>query len=214
MLVYLPEDEPARSVVGRALAARLATLARLEEGRGRAARRRDQRRRRCRIIRSRRTSSTPASARRRWASRCADGLRPWLRRVPPKRTGYLGLPRDRPSAEADMPEGDTIFRAARTLQRALAGKPVVRSSPMLPALDRVHEIARAGRTIDRVQHGRQTPPDALLRRPRAADAHAHERQLAHLPAAASAGSVRAATCASSSRPTTSKRSASASRSPS
>ncbi len=32
--VYLPEDEPARSVVGRALASRLATLARDEEGRG------------------------------------------------------------------------------------------------------------------------------------------------------------------------------------
>jgi ATP-dependent Lhr-like helicase len=33
MLVYLPEDEPARSTLGRALARRLATLARGEEGR-------------------------------------------------------------------------------------------------------------------------------------------------------------------------------------
>jgi len=46
-----------------------------------------------------------------------------------------------------MPEGDTIFRAARTLHRALAGKTVVRFESMLPALDRL-EIA--GRTIDRV----------------------------------------------------------------
>jgi ATP-dependent Lhr-like helicase len=34
LLVYLPEDEPARSLVGRALAARLARLARADEGRG------------------------------------------------------------------------------------------------------------------------------------------------------------------------------------
>ena len=46
-----------------------------------------------------------------------------------------------------MPEGDTIFRAARTLQRALAGKAVVFFESMLPALDRL-EIT--GRTIDRV----------------------------------------------------------------
>jgi endonuclease-8 len=46
-----------------------------------------------------------------------------------------------------MPEGDTIFRAARTLQRALAGRTVVAFESMLPALGRL-EIA--GRTIDRV----------------------------------------------------------------
>ena len=38
-----------------------------------------------------------------------------------------------------MPEGDTIFRAARTLHRALAGKPVVRFESVFPALTRVHE---------------------------------------------------------------------------
>src|SRR6476619_1342396 len=37
-----------------------------------------------------------------------------------------------------MPEGDTIFRAARTLHRALAGKPVVGFESMFPALTRVH----------------------------------------------------------------------------
>ena len=37
-----------------------------------------------------------------------------------------------------MPEGDTIFRAARTLHRALAGKPVIGFESMFPALTRVH----------------------------------------------------------------------------
>jgi endonuclease VIII len=37
-----------------------------------------------------------------------------------------------------MPEGDTIFRAARTLHRALAGKTVVRFESAFPALTRVH----------------------------------------------------------------------------
>jgi endonuclease-8 len=50
-----------------------------------------------------------------------------------------------------MPEGDTIFRAARTLQRALGGKTVVRFESMLPALNRVHDGAPVtGRTVERV----------------------------------------------------------------
>ena len=50
-----------------------------------------------------------------------------------------------------MPEGDTIFRAARTLNRALAGHPVVRFESVLPALTRVHEdMPITGRTIERV----------------------------------------------------------------
>jgi endonuclease-8 len=50
-----------------------------------------------------------------------------------------------------MPEGDTIFRAARTLQRALAGKTVVRFESMIPALDRIHDDAPiTGRTIEQV----------------------------------------------------------------
>lgn len=50
-----------------------------------------------------------------------------------------------------MPEGDTIFRAARTLNRALAGKTIVRFESMLPALTRVHEDAPiTGRTVDSV----------------------------------------------------------------
>jgi endonuclease-8 len=51
-----------------------------------------------------------------------------------------------------MPEGDSIFRAARTLQRALVGQLVVRFESVLPALTRVHEdhpLTR--RTIERVE---------------------------------------------------------------
>jgi len=51
-----------------------------------------------------------------------------------------------------MPEGDTIFRAARTLDRALAGKVVTRFETVLPRLERV---PLQGRTIERVvAHGK------------------------------------------------------------
>jgi endonuclease-8 len=50
-----------------------------------------------------------------------------------------------------MPEGDTIFRAARTLNRALAGKPVVRFDSMYPSLTRVHvDSPITGRTVEDV----------------------------------------------------------------
>ncbi len=50
-----------------------------------------------------------------------------------------------------MPEGDTIFRAARTLGRALAGKRVVRFETALAALDQVHDQSPlTGRTIESV----------------------------------------------------------------
>ncbi len=50
-----------------------------------------------------------------------------------------------------MPEGDTIFRAARTLHRALAGHAVVRFESVLPALTRIDEDAPiAGRTVEAV----------------------------------------------------------------
>jgi endonuclease-8 len=51
-----------------------------------------------------------------------------------------------------VPEGDTIFRTARTLQRALAGKTVTRFETVLPKLSRIDEDAPlAGRTIDAVR---------------------------------------------------------------
>ena len=50
-----------------------------------------------------------------------------------------------------MPEGDTIFRAARTLHRALAGHEVVRFESMFPALTRIHEDTPVtGRRVERV----------------------------------------------------------------
>ena len=51
-----------------------------------------------------------------------------------------------------MPEGDTIFRAARTLHRALAGRTVTRFESVFPALSRVDvDEPLAGRTVDRVE---------------------------------------------------------------
>jgi len=50
-----------------------------------------------------------------------------------------------------MPEGDAIFRTARTLHRALAGGTVVRFESVLPALTRVHEDTPiTGRRVERV----------------------------------------------------------------
>src|SRR2546425_8409034 len=51
-----------------------------------------------------------------------------------------------------MPEGDTIFRAARTLDRALAGKVVTRFETVLPRLARVaDETPLRGRKVERVR---------------------------------------------------------------
>jgi endonuclease-8 len=50
-----------------------------------------------------------------------------------------------------VPEGDTIFRAARTLNLALAGKPVTRFTSVYPALTRIDEDSPiAGRIVTRV----------------------------------------------------------------
>ena len=51
-----------------------------------------------------------------------------------------------------MPEGDAIFRTARTLHRALAGRVVTRFESVLPALTRVHEDTPVtGRLVERVE---------------------------------------------------------------
>jgi endonuclease-8 len=51
-----------------------------------------------------------------------------------------------------LPEGDTIFRAARTLQRALAGRTVTRFESVFPRLTRIdHDAPLRGRTIERVE---------------------------------------------------------------
>lgn len=50
-----------------------------------------------------------------------------------------------------MPEGDTIFRAARTLTRALAGRRVTAFESEVPALNRVHDDTPVtGRTVEKV----------------------------------------------------------------
>jgi len=55
-----------------------------------------------------------------------------------------------------VPEGDTIFRAARTLKAALAGKTVTRFDTVLPYLARVHhDTPITGRIIEDVtSHGK------------------------------------------------------------
>jgi endonuclease-8 len=51
-----------------------------------------------------------------------------------------------------MPEGDTIFRAARTLNRALAGHTVTHFETQLPHLSRIdYDTPLTGRTIERVE---------------------------------------------------------------
>jgi endonuclease-8 len=51
-----------------------------------------------------------------------------------------------------MPEGDTIFRAARTLHRALAGKVVTKFETQLPQLARVdYDTPVAGRVVESVE---------------------------------------------------------------
>lgn len=68
-----------------------------------------------------------------------------------------------------MPEGDTIFKAARTLNRALAGKRVTRFESVFPHLTRVHgDNPITGRTVESVRSSgkhllMQFSGDALLR---------------------------------------------------
>jgi endonuclease-8 len=51
-----------------------------------------------------------------------------------------------------MPEGDTIFRSARTLDRALAGRLVTGFRTVLPQLSRIDQDAPlAGRTVEHVR---------------------------------------------------------------
>jgi endonuclease VIII len=51
-----------------------------------------------------------------------------------------------------MPEGDTIFRAARALDKVLAGHRITRFESVFPHLNRVHEDAPiTGRSVTRVQ---------------------------------------------------------------
>ncbi len=51
-----------------------------------------------------------------------------------------------------MPEGDTIFRTARTLQSTIGGQQVTRFESVLPQLERVdYDTPLAGRTVEKVE---------------------------------------------------------------
>src|SRR6202035_4591967 len=51
-----------------------------------------------------------------------------------------------------MPEGDTIFRSARSLHRALAGKPITGFRSAYPLLTRFHDdTPLTGRTVESVE---------------------------------------------------------------
>ena len=114
-----------------------------------------------------------------------------------------------------MPEGDTIYRAAQTLDRALGRRVVTRFESVLPALTRIDDDAPiAGRTVRARVVAGEAPADRVLGRPRAAHAHAHERVLAHLPPRRTVAAPTASGARSSSRPTRSSRSPSTCRSPS
>ena len=89
-----------------------------------------------------------------------------------------------------MPEGDTIFRAASTLQRALAGQKVTEFTSVFPRLTRVEEDSGVvGRSVEGVGGARQVAADAFFGRPDPAHAYADEWKLAHL---SSRGKVEAA----------------------
>ena len=112
-----------------------------------------------------------------------------------------------------MPEGDTIFRAARTLHRALGGRVVTAFDSVYPALTRVHDDAPiTGRTVERVwSQGKHLliafSGDLVLR------THMRMNGSWHIYRPGERGSAPAATCGSSSPPTPSSPSRSRSRSP-
>src|SRR5436305_4944030 len=77
-------------------------------------------------------------------SRCVASRLPLTALLPPMKATET-------TRATRMPEGDTIFRAARTLNRALAGQVVTKFETQLPQLARVdHDTPVAGRTIELV----------------------------------------------------------------
>ena len=80
-----------------------------------------------------------------------------------------------------MPEGDTIFRTARTLHKALAGHRATHFDTAYAHLARVDDDRPDCRAADRaVRSRRQARADRVRGRPDPADAHAHERLVASL----------------------------------
>ena len=156
---YVPDDEPQRSAIARPLAERLASVARGEAG----------------LLVSE-INGIPAVEHPLAPFLVDAGFYPsamglMIRRPSPRpcrdqAVSVAGAPRTQdpptygPTAKdpdlgpstTTMPEGDTIFRAARTLHRALAGKPVLRFESVFPHLTRVHDDEPiTGRTVDGVR---------------------------------------------------------------
>src|SRR6476646_9425507 len=80
------------------------------------------------------------------SSRPPTGIRcgAWLR--------WSRSTRSRRTKRKRMPEGDTIWRTARTLQRAIGGKVVTRFETVLVKLARVDDDTPiAGRTVESVE---------------------------------------------------------------
>jgi endonuclease VIII len=80
-----------------------------------------------------------------------------------------------------MPEGDSIFRAARTLHRALGSKVVVRFESVFPALIRVHDDRPiTGMAVDRVESaGKHVLMHFRSNDPAAEDSAANEGLVLH-----------------------------------
>ncbi len=80
-----------------------------------------------------------------------------------------------------MPEGDTIFRTARTLNRALGGKAVTGFRTTFSLLTRFDDdTPLAGRVVDRVESRGKWVLIYFSGGGDPRHAHADERQLAHL----------------------------------
>src|SRR6187399_2972735 len=95
----------------------------------------------------RRSSSPPVSCARASATRCGASAGR-IRDAPTP----APLPARRAIPPPAMPEGDSIFRAARTLHRALAGHVVTRFDTAYAPLARVHDDTPiTGRTIEAVE---------------------------------------------------------------
>ena len=80
-----------------------------------------------------------------------------------------------------MPEGDTIYRAARALQKAIGGKVVTGFETGLAKLARVNDdTPLVGRMVEKVESRGKWCLIYFLRRSDSGDAYVDERELASL----------------------------------
>ena len=145
ILTWLPEAEPERSRAARALSATLATVARSGEGRDGGLLVSD--------IDAVPAHEHPLAPFLVAAGFVRSGLGYQVRRERRPDPGRADARAAAPSIpRRAMPEGDTIFRAARTLHRALAGHVVTRFDTAYAPLARVHDDTPiTGRTVEAVE---------------------------------------------------------------